>query len=295
MKKYLLIAAATLSLAACNNDDNIIDEPVAVRISATIGTTLSRATDISWSEDDSIGITMEERYVNIKYTTGAGNGIFTGETMYFKNKRESVNLTAYYPFTGDEGTSQIIEAYTGTSFQTPETQPAIDFLYASKENVSGEDPNVAFQFSHQMSKLTLKFINGLGANGIRIVSYRVDGLILEGTFDTTTGGCTASTDASTEPLEISVNGEADGVQLSSLILFPQTVGNKKLTLSITDNDGQYYACDLTFEDDIIAAGNNYLFTVTVNKTGLNVNKSTITDWVTKESSGGASSVVDPDK
>lgn len=294
MKKIYFIAVA-LALAACSNDDdNYVDEPVAVQISATIGqSAVSRASETSWSNGDRIGITMANLYANLEYTTESGDGKFIGTTMYFRNKRESVTFTAYYPFTGNEGTATpVIEASTTADKQTSANQSGIDFLHAVKENVTGIDPNVTFTFSHQMSKLTLIFKNGTGVNGIKIASYEIDGLILQGTFNTATGVCAAKTGASPELLDITMSGEADDV---SLLLFPQATAGKNVTLKITDSDGQDYACTLSFEGNEIVSGNNYQFTITVNKTGLNVNQSTITDWVSKPSSCDASSVVTPNK
>lgn len=294
MKKILYIAAATLALTACSNDDNYIEEPIEAQILATIGgSAVSRASGTSWTAGDTIGITMADRYANLKYTTVSGDGNFTGTVMYFKNKREPVNLTAYYPFTGTEGTATpLIESNTLSENQTSANQPKIDFLYAVKENVSGTDPKISITFSHKMSKLSLIFNNGAGAKDVKITSYKIDGLIMQGTFNTVKGECTA-TNVAAEPLEIAVSGETDGVELPSLILFPQAVDNKKVTLTITDSDGQYYACDLAFSENVIASGNNYMFTITVNKTGLNVHQSSISDWIPNASSGNASSVVDP--
>lgn len=292
MKKYLLLAAATIALAACHNDDNYIDEPVAAQITATIGqSSLSRASETSWGTDDAIGVTMDDKYVNLKYTTKNGDGNFTGTTMYFKNKREPVTLTAYYPFVGPEGTAPgIIKVNTGADDnQASDKQPYIDFLYAVKENVTGENPEVKFDFSHKMSKLTLKFKNGTGAEGIRITSYTVSGLVMDGTFDTVSGVCAANEDGAAEDLSISLSGDTDGVLLPSLILFPQSTDGKTVRLKISDNEGQDYACNLSFENNRIESGNNYQFTITVNKTGLIVNTPTITDWETKSNATDAES------
>lgn len=291
MKKFILLAAAAFSLAACNNDDNYTDEPVAARITATIGNgDVSRAGDTSWANGDAIGITMaQDRYVNLKYTTDAGDGIFKGATtMYFKNKSESVTLSAYYPFGGNEGVAPgkdgIIEASTKTADQTSEKQTQFDFLYDSK-TVSGSQPDVKFTFSHKMSKLTLIFKNGKGADVSKLTTYTVEGLILQGTFNTVSGDCAAKSGVAAENLKIDLDNltVTEGLaQIPSLILFPQTIGNKVM-LRITDSDGQDYACELKFDGNSLLSGNNYQYTVTVNKTGLTVNQSTIQDWVTKPS------------
>lgn len=282
MKKVFLFAAAAMALAACNNADNDVDEPVAAQITATIGkNALTRASETSWANGDTIGITMSGRYTNMKYITESENGKFTGATMYFKNKTEPVTITAYYPYTGTEGqTPAVIEASTSAGHQTPEEQPTFDFLYAVKENVTGAEPNVNLAFSHRMSKLTFIFQEGNSGTDIsKLTSYTIEGLILEGTFNPSTGVCAAKTDATAAPLSVTLtegtvkNGEA----LPSFIVFPQTVG--KVTMKIHDSEDQDYACELNFGTDGIVAGNNYQFTITVSKTKLSVN-STIADWNT---------------
>lgn len=280
MKKVFLFAAAAMALAACNNDNNDVDEPVAAQITATIGkNALTRASETSWANGDTIGITMSGRYTNMKYITESENGEFTGATMYFKNKTEPVTITAYYPYTGTEGqTPAVIEASTSVGHQTPEEQPKFDFLYAVKENVTGAEPNVNLAFSHRMSKLTLIFQEGNSGTDIsKLTSYTIDGLKLEGTFNPSTGVCAAKADAAAAPLSVTLpegtvtNGEA----LPSLIVFPQTVG--KVTMRLHDSQNQDYACELNFGTDSIVAGNNYLYTIKVSKTGLSVNAS-ITNW-----------------
>lgn len=275
MKKIFLLAAATLAMVACNNDDNYnnVDDPVAAHITATIGeSAVTRASETSWVEGDLIGITMGGRYVNMKYTAESTDGKFAGNTMYFRNKRDPETLTAYYPFTGTGGTApDIITATTSVERQTSVEQPKFDFLYAKKENVTGSEPNVNLTFSHKMSKLTLTFKNGDGMDVSNIKSYTIDGLVLEGTFNTATGVCAAKADVAAAPLCISMaegtvkNEEA----LPSLILFPQTPG--KVTLKITDSGEQEYACVLNFGDGGIVSGNNYQYTIKVSKTGLSVN------------------------
>lgn len=283
MKKILFLAIATLTLAACNNDDNYVDEPVAAQITATIGqSAVTRASGTSWTEGDSIGISMSGNgvnYVNKKYTTENGDGAFTGTTMYFKNNQEKVTLTAYYPFAGTENSAPTVEASTTAENQKAGNQPKIDFLYAKKENVTGSEPKVDLTFTHQMSKLTFKFIKGNdGTDVSKILSYQIEGLILDGTFDTETGIC-AVKDIDPETLIIATSGVQTEAELPSLILFPQATAGKTVKLRITDSDEQYYACTLNFGDDGIVAGNNYLYTITVSKTGLSVNSS-ITDWNT---------------
>ncbi len=300
MKKILLFAAATLALAACNNDDEYVDNgPVAVQVTATIGeNAMTRASNTSWAVGDKIGITTlrkdESKYINMKYTTTAGDGVFTGNTMYFQDKTEPVTFTAYYPFTGSEGTAPgIIEAHTSAEYQTADRQPEIDFLHDRRASITGSDPKVNFMFSHRMSKLTLTFKNGTGADVGKITSYSIDGLTLKGTFDPASekGDCVATETENAETLTIDLAQAGVTVEneksIPSLILFPQHTGEKQIMLHIYTNDSQHYGCRLQFGGGNLAASNDYQYTITVNRTGLDVEKATIVDWGEKKLDGEA--------
>lgn len=291
MKNYILLVAALFSLIACDSEDNYIDEPVAARISATIADkSLSRARDIAWENGDSIGVSMSDRYYNMKYVTENGNGIFAGTTMFFKNKQEPVTITAYYPFTGSEGEAPaVVEASTGAERQHPDEQAKFDFLYAALNGATGAQPNIDLPFSHKMSKLTFIFKSGnKGTKLSKINSYTIEGLVHDGTFDPVTGDCAAKSDAEAKPITMAPISVEEGTALPSLIVFPQTVD--KLTLIINDIENQDYSCELNFGDNGLEPGNSYLFTITVKKTELSVNLTadqSIINWETEPSNGNA--------
>ena len=288
MKKYILLVSAAISLAACNSEDNYIDEPVAAQISATIGqSVVARATNEQWAGGDEIGITMGNLYTNRKYTTVSGNGVFTGTPMYFRNKQDKLTVSAYYPYTGAEGASApIVEASTASGRQTSAEQPKFDFLYASLDNVTGAAPNINFAFKHQMSKLTLVFVNGNdGTDVSKITSCEISGFFLRGTFNPVTGECDELNSIPASTLNITPTVQ-NGVAIPPIILFPQAV--KKVTMKIHDSEQQDYACELNIGDDGLVSGNNGKFTITVKKTSLSVNSS-IVNWKTSELESGASS------
>lgn len=282
MKKFILLAAVAISLAGCTAEDDYIDESVAVQISATIGgNSLTRASNSDWDRGDNIGVSMSGRYFNMKYSTQNGDGAFAGTAMFFKDKQEPVTLTAYYPYSGTEGqASPVVEAFTNAERQTASEQPRFDFLYAVKENVTGAAPNVNLKFQHRMSKLTLIFKNGMEGMDIvkNITSCRINGLIQEGTFNPVSGVCSAKA-VSASVLSL-VPIVKDGDKLLSLILFPQTVG--KVTINLTDSENQEYSCELSFEENRLEAGKNYLYTIKVQRKEMKIDKFAIVNWNEKE-------------
>lgn len=240
-------------------------------------------------------------YINLKYTT-QGDGNFTGTYLYFY---KPMTITAYYPFNGVEGKvpgtdgDGVIVANTRAGNQDPDIQPGIDFLWDSQTGFTADDPNVNFKFSHKMSKITFTFQNSEAvydqetgtklADGVDVAtmtSYQLNGLVLDGTFDTATGVCAVKTDASPETLSMDVKGKVvNDNAVDPLIVFPQTLNGGSVKLDIYTNELndeahlQHYICSLSFSDGKIEPGYNYKYTIKVTKIGLIVGKMTVEPWV----------------
>ena len=113
MKKQLILAAAALALAACSNDENLNDGPVAIRLSSSLEVQTRAASGIQGSafdEGESVDIFITEAVEAdesatttypqpLTYTTGT-NGTMTpptGGQPYFPTSGNGVNIYAYYP------------------------------------------------------------------------------------------------------------------------------------------------------------------------------------------------------
>lgn len=306
MKKIYIFASVLLTLTACDrNDINQGPASEAVRISASIGgSTASRAVDESWEKGDRIGISstvgdVTGPYINLEYITETADGEFTGETdiLFYK----PMTLTAYYPFAGTEGTAPgqggLIEASTSAEYQTGDKRPEIDFLWDSQTGFTASNLNVQFKFAHKMSKVTFAFEDSEevdlgytkvpGVDVSNMVSYSLKGLVLDGTFDTTTGICAAKEDATPDSLAISLDkgSVVSGEPIDPIILFPQTLSGGSIKLHIyTDELNntavlQHYICTLTFGDGVIKPGCHYNYTIKVTKLGLIVGNMTVGPWI----------------
>ena len=274
--------ALALALAACTNDDeNLNDGPVAAVINAEISDAVStRASGTQWAERDEIGIS-ESRfgYTNVPYRWESGKFTPTGTIIFFQDD-DPTTFSAYYPYDADGGT---LTATTDATAQ--QNQPAIDFLYATGATASTHNPEVNFtddtdaggkdcSFHHCMSQITLTFKEGSGVDfsTIQPTGYTLSGLVLTGSFDTTTG--TAETDDATAAQDLDMT-LTNGALTSSVILFPQTKAS--IGLSVYYNS-QPYTATLTVPDGALKAGNNYTYTVTVRNKDLTVSSATISDW-----------------
>lgn len=274
--------ALALALAACTSDDgNLNDGPVAAVINAEISDAVStRASGTQWAERDEIGIS-ESRfgYTNVPYRWESGKFTPTGTIIFFQDDDPTI-FSAYYPYDADGGT---LTATTDATAQ--QNQPAIDFLYATGATASTHNPEVNFtddtdaggtdcSFHHCMSQITLTFKEGSGVDfsTIQPTGYTLSGLMLTGSFDTTTG--TAETDDATAAQDLDMT-LTNGALTSSVILFPQTKAS--IGLSVYYNS-QPYTATLTIPDGALKAGNNYTYTVTVRNKDLSIESAEITPW-----------------
>lgn len=280
--RLFTFAALALALAACTNDDeNLNDGPVAAVINAEISDAVStRASGTAWAERDEVGIS-ESRfgYTNVPYRWESGEFTPTGTIIFFQDD-DPTTFSAYYPYDADGGT---LTATTDATAQ--QNQPAIDFLYATGATASTHNPEVNFtdntatggkdcSFHHCMSRITLTFKEGSGVDfsTIQPTGYTLSGLVLTGSFDTTTG--TAETDDATAAQDLDMT-LTNGALTSSVILFPQTKAS--IALSVYYNS-QPYTAMLTIPDGALKAGNNYTWTVTVRNKDLSISSATISDW-----------------
>ena len=279
--RLFAFAALALSLAACTNDNEVMDNgPVAARINAEISNAVAtRASGTTWNENDRIGLTgIGTQYDNVPYIMNGGTFKEDGEPIYFHTTKDVV-FRAYYPY--DEN-GKTLKATTDDEAQ--KNQPKIDFLYATGATASTHNPTVNFtdgtkaggkdcSFHHCMSQITLTFVAGDGVSfsAIQPESYTLSGLVLTGSFDTTTGIAKTDDGAQAANLDMPIGSQLT----SSVILFPQTV--TALPLYVKYN-GERYKATLNIPEGALQAGNNYTYTVKVRNRGIEVSQATIAAW-----------------
>ena len=256
-----------LMLTACSNGDmtdNLLQEPVEARVSASIGSMATRAYDTTWENGDAIGI-IGGGYTDIRYVHH--NGLWAVEDasgpILFQTP-DDVDFTAYYP-QGAETTDVTIGANTA--------QRKIDFLYGTGTGGVRTDGVVDFSFSHRMSRLVLNFIAGPGVDLADLSGYTLSGLSMTGSFDTATGTAYATGAAS------DLTMDATGITSSSLILFPQEGYEATLKVAL---GGQTFTATLTFPKanavQGLESGYSYSYNVTIKKEGLSITQAGIEPW-----------------
>ena len=289
--KFFALAAFALSLAACTNDNEVMDNgSVAARINAEISDAVAtRASGTQWAVGDRIGISTVEgtadSYANVCYEWNGNSFTTSPEKAIYFHTTEDVVFRAYYPY--DEN-GKTLKATTDGEAQ--KNQPKIDFLYATGATANTRKPEVNFtdgnpvgttnpdpaldhSFHHCMSQITLTFVAGDGVSfsAIQPESYTLSGLVLTGSFDTTTGIAKTDDGAQAANLDMPIGSQLT----SSVILFPQTV--TALPLYVKYN-GERYKATLNIPEGALQAGNNYTYTVKVRNRGIEVSQATIAAW-----------------
>lgn len=287
--RHFILAAAVLALASCSSagdNDNIGNEPVAVRVTANIDGIGTRAVDGTWENADAIGISTvtagaATQYANMKYATSSdklGDFTYAGNaTAMYLQKNEEVEFAAYYPFTGTEGTAAGAISNVKTDDQSK--QKTFDFLFATGAKASkAAGATLSFTgenaFKHEMTRLVINIqadaASGFTADDMTGAAYTLGGVKHSGTFNTATGEAAATGDATAD---WTITPTSAGNQLtSSMILYPQS--GATLTFKATIG-GVTYSCNIT---PALAAGTSYTYTITVKKTGLQVSNCSISGW-----------------
>ena len=274
--RFFAFAALALTLAACNNDnENLNDGPVAAKFTADIYESVSTRVNqdgTDWTDGDRIGVTGAG-FTNVPYKRENGKFVTDGTTIYF-NDTETHTFNAYYPYQSDGGT---VTVYTAADKQGT----GIDFLFASGATGNTHNPTVSFTgdhtFHHCMSliKFTFKAGDGLSFNETEPAGYTLEGLKHEGTFDTATG-TTAVTAAAESPITMQLGGATT----SQVIILPQGV-TTSLDLKVSFN-GLDYTTTLPNpskpEANQFSAGYAYTYNITLNNKGITVEEPEITPW-----------------
>ena len=279
--RFFAFAALALTLAACNNDnENLNDGPVAAKFIADITpATRVNSEGTDWTEGDRIGVTGAG-FTNVPYKRENGKFVTDGTVIYFDDT-ETHPFHAYYPYQAEGGTVTVSTA-------ADKQGTGIDFLFASGATGDTHNPEVSFtdktdkggpdnSFQHCMSliKFTFKAGDGIIFNEMEPADYTLDGLKHEGTFDTATG-----TTAVTEAAESPITMQLGGATTSQVIILPQGV-NSSLELKVSFN-GLDYTTTLPNpskpEANQFSAGYAYTYNITLNNNGITVEEPEITPW-----------------
>ena len=281
--RFFAFAALALTLAACNNDnENLNDGPVAAQFIADITpATRVNSEGTDWTDGDRIGITGAG-CSNVPYVRESGQFVPDGTTIYFQDT-ETHTFHAYYPYQAEGGT---VTVSTAAGKQGAD----IDYLFASGATGDTHNPTVSFTgdhaFHHCMSliKFTFKAGDGVDFSQEKPASYTLSGLKHEGTFDTTTG-----TTAVTAENESPITMQLGGATTSQLIILPQEVTTSP-GLSVAYNDETYTTTLPQPSTGKFDTGYAYTYTITLNNQSITVESPEITPWKAGDSNDASATL-----
>lgn len=306
---YILFAAAALMLAACSNEDlpgNDPNAPVEIRLtgglevqtrtSHNLDTQLKNGEQVHVWVDDAGNVADKELYKDRELTAG-DDGALTGETMYFPQTSNAVDIYALHGNFGAD-TDWAESGFWGESIthkveQDQKTgQPAdgyakSDLVYAKSTGVArnGNPTSVNLAFSHLLSKVEVVLVRGDGKP--EIAKVEILNTKLEATFTPDKAGDLKVTASGTEnPIEIDTDltsaADAAGTDeskknLNEAIIVPQDLTQGTAFIRVTTAEGGELIYRLP-EDKTFGPAKKYRFTVTANLTELKVVNAEITDW-----------------
>lgn len=271
----MTMAAATMILAGCSNDENEITDNWngEIRLSSGVTVQQTRANnanvpDMQIAADETVKVVVAKQGGDLHdyagYTldfTADGNGGLSNATpMYYPTSGMGVNIYAYHP------------ANAAASFSVQENQSASadyyksDLLYSAAQNYARQKKAHSLTFVHKLCKVTYTLKSGTG-------SPELTGATVEWLNVSKTIGFTAETGEVTTPTNVTtITPHA----ICGAVIVPQTVtaSTKLLQVTLANGGVLYYTPNA---DQVFDGGKKYNYVITVNLSGLTV-KSTITDW-----------------
>lgn len=309
---YILFAAAAIALAACSNDGLPGDDPnapveirltsgleVQTRASHNLDMQLKAGEQVHVWVDDAENVADKELYKD-KVLTAGDDGALTGETMYFPQTGNAVDIYALHGNFGAD-TDWAESGFWGESIthkveqnqktgQSADGYAKSDLVYAKSTDVARTKNTIPMTFTHLLSKVEVVLVQGDGKPEIAKVEILNTKLEAMFTPDKANGfEVTASGTAGENPIEIDTDltskTDAAGTDeskkmLNEAIIVPQELAQGTAFIRVTTADGGELIYRLP-EDKTFDPAKKYRYTVTANLTELKVVSARITDW-TKE-------------
>ena len=296
LRYSIFTTSLVILLSACSDNDEVSTSPVRHVISlSTITQGMSRAANVADDLQDAQFVsgstisvqvtdnaaTNAEVYSLCTYEADGNGGLTTTNAQYYPISGSTINLYAYYP--ADAGATFTVQS----NQSTPANYRASDLMRATATGLSYSETPHELTFHHLLSKVVVKLEPGTGLtaadlNGATVVlgtATAGEGLNNQVTFNAATGAVSGATGDQA----ITVTTDADNAQHAAVIV-PQNVKGKKLCVTLGDVT-KSWTITSDAETFPLEAGKVYLFTITVNRTGLSVSV-TIQPWATGQNSTG---------
>lgn len=274
-KLFMTIAAATMILAGCGNDENeeLDNWNGEIRLSSGVTVQQTRANsdevpDKQIAENQKVKVVVAKQNddshdyagYSLDFTADGNGGLSSTTPMYYPTSGMGVNIYAYHP------------ANAAAFFSVQENQSAdadyykSDLLYSEAKDYDRQKTAHSLTFVHKLCKVEYTLTAGDGAPDLNDATVKWMNVAK-------TIGFTAATSEVATPTNVTtiIPHATYGA-----VIVPQTVnsGTKLLQVTLANGGVLYYTPNA---DQVFDGGKKYNYGITVNLSGLTV-KSTITDW-----------------
>lgn len=303
MKKYIFLASAVVALAACSSNEEF--EQIGnceIKLNSTLLVQTRAAQDIQSTAFDSgaeVAVFINEDSSSpstsydqpLQYDVEDDGSLTTTNPQYFPQNGNGVNIFAVYPY---EVGQNVEVTETAAPFSVQSDQSSKD-NYKASDLMVGEPTskpvyrttsNVTLQFKHCLSKINIniKVGDGVDANDLNDAIVTIYTRTNEATFDVQSGVITAvnsQAQASTPFVRAgNLTASGNGFEGMSAIIIPQDISAGSQFITIDTNNQTTYRYSLPTAVNLISfeSGKAYTYNLTVRKSGLTLDSTTITDW-----------------
>lgn len=278
MRKNVLWSVFFLfTLSACMEERNSFQESqrVPVQFSSSLeGIVLSRASGMSWTADDAIGVfskksgselaegTIVAAGDNVKYTTSKGDGNFLSgigfQPIYYPDDNSEVDFIAYYPYR---------EASTGFIYKVNvahQTNPeAVDLLYSNNAVGFSKTNHLAgLSFSHQLSRLIFMISAGDEHTDLTGMTVTLSGMKTSADFNLSNGTLQVD-DQSTGDITVPLVATAGGMKGEVIVLPVVNLAGAEIRFTLPGGLSQ----KKPLPTSTFVKGTNYSYTVNLKNGG----------------------------
>ena len=297
MKKlFFFAAAASVMLAACSSDNEeaTVAEKSAIRLSTQSLTGMTRVGQsvqlTQFAASENVGIFLAEDNAGSPVTSGTNVTTYAQPLTYVADGAGNLANTQYWPQDGNglhifgvyplaAATAAAAYNATGVTFTVAADQTS-DANYKASDLMtglptSGTNPvarttaNVPMTFTHLLTKVDVNLTAGSGFDDVSSAVVSILGTKPTTTFSVQSTTVGAASGSATDI--VAGTGAAN-----SAIIVPQTIAAGASFIKVTVGGGDYIykmGADTDFDSKKC-----YTFNITVNKTGLVLTTTQITDW-----------------
>lgn len=309
-KLFMTMAAATMILAGCSNDENEVADNWNGEIRLTSGVTVqtrsnTQATQIQEGETvyvwaDKASSTAD--YIKAwKLTAGSSND-FTGTSQYYPTDGSNLDFYALHGNFASNAFTENTTEFPATAIvhsveadqSGTEAYTKSDLLYAVQKNVPRSSNAVELSFYHMLSKVEVALKSGNGKPNLTGAAVTIVGTKLKADF--TPDKSATMTDQSARAGMITIPGDnndaapikirtvtTDNLDTNSeygeaVVLPKQTISQNTPFIQVTLANKAVFSYKIPDAGGLtLESGKKYTYKITVNQTGLTVT-SKIENW-----------------